>query len=355
MKYLMIAGAALLATWLAYRWSGYSQAASTNAAPPSVLVTTIPLREGSLARTVTAYGAIQSSPSSVESMTAHANDTVKAVYIHPGDRVPAGAPLVALTPGALTIAAYKQAQSAMRNARMLVVRTRKLLAQHLATVQDLANAEKADADAQATLDALKTQGGDGRVTLHAPFAAVVTRLFVSSGASLAPGAPILELAGVEGLVLRVGVIPSDARRIRLGDPAQIVSLKAEPMQPGTVSRIAAATDPASGLIPVDITPSADHLFPGESAQAVITVGYARGYVVPHAAILMDDQGNPYVVQAAGAKARKVNVQIEATHGDEVAVRGSGLDARQALVLSGNYQLDDGMALRFADAGKGPAK
>ncbi|CAM5209582.1 hypothetical protein CDEF62S_02412 [Castellaniella defragrans] len=356
MKRLMMTGAALLAAWAGYLGLDYSQAEpAASAVVPSVLVTTVPLRAGSLAQTVTAYGAIQSSPAAVEAFTAHANDTVKGLFVHEGDRVPAGTPLLSLSPDAQTIASYKQAQSAAHDARVQAARTRKLLAQHLATVQDLANAQKADTDAQAALEALKAQGGDSEITLRAPFPAIVTRLTVSSGSVVTAGTPMLELAKVSGLVLRVGVIPGEARRLRLGDSVQISSLKDEPAQPGSVSRIAGAIEPASGLIPIDIALATDHLFPGETARAVITVGQAQGYVVPHAAILADDQGDPYVVQADGAKARKVKVHIEATQGDKAAVRGDGLDAGQALVLSGNHQLDDGMALRFASAGKESAK
>jgi RND family efflux transporter MFP subunit len=357
MKRLMMTGAALLAAWGGYLGLGYSGATEPTAgvAAPSVLVTAVPLQPGSLAQTLTAYGAIQSSPSAVLAIAAHANDTVQALFVHEGDRIPTGAPLLSLTPSAQTIATYKQAQSAAHDARAQVARTRKLLAQHLATVQDLANAQKTDTDAQSALEALKAQGGDSPVTLRAPFPAIVTRLAVSSGSSVTPGTAMIELTRVAGLVLRVGVIPDEARRVHPGDPVQITSLKNEPAQSGSVSRIAGAVDAASGLIPIDIALATDHLFPGETARAVITIGQARGYVVPHAAILADDQGAPYVVQADGTKARKVKVHIEAAQGNQVAVRGEGLNAHQALVLSGNYQLDDGMALRFADAGKGLTK
>jgi hypothetical protein len=84
------------------------------------------------------------------------------------------------------------------------------------------------------------------------------------------------------------------------------------------------------------------------AQAAITTGESRGYVVPHAAILADDSGDPYVVQAVNGVAHKVPVQVLVAHGARDVISGK-LDARSPLVLSGNYQLDDGMKVRLADS------
>jgi len=67
-------------------------------------------------------------------------------------------------------------------------------------------------------------------------------------------------------------------------------------------------------------------------------------------LLIDDHGNPYVVQADDMKAHKVQVQVVGMQGDEDVIRGARLDAGQPLVLAGNYQLDDGMNLRLAAPG-----
>jgi hypothetical protein len=73
----------------------------------------------------------------------------------------------------------------------------------------------------------------------------------------------------------------------------------------------------------------------------------RGYVVPHEAVLVNDGGEPYVVQAVSGVAHKVPVHVLDAHGAQDVITGA-LDARAPLVLSGNYQLDDGMKVRLAD-------
>jgi len=49
------------------------------------------------------------------------------------------------------------------------------------------------------------------------------------------------------------------------------------------------------------------------------------------------------------------VHIVGSHGDEDVIRGVGLLAGQKLVLSGNYQLGDGMRIRFSDKKPGSGK
>ncbi len=331
---------ALLATWA-------SLACAADQAP-SVLVTTTPMREGSLARTVAAYGTVMSLPSARHVVSAHATETVGEVYVHAGDEVAAGADLLQLVPGAQTKAAFEQARSALRDADQQVTRTRQMLAQHLATSQQLANAVKAQSDARVALDALKAQGAGAVQVLKAPFRAIVARVLTAPGSLVSSGMALVELENPDSLTLRVGVTPPEARLIEPGNSAVVTALAGHETLKGTVMRRGSRIDPTSGLVSVDVALPADHLFPGEAARAAITVGEVQGYVVPHSAVLVDDHGKPYVVQADGKTARKVPVQVAGTHGDEDAIHGKDLKADQPLVLTGNYQLEDGMQIRLAE-------
>lgn len=345
MNYRWILGAALLAVG-----TGAALGAPAKDAAPSVLVTLTALHQGSLARTVSAYGVVQPGAAGQRTVMAPASQTVGAVYVRAGEAVAAGAPLLRLVPSPETAAAYAQARSAQRVAQQLATRTQQMFAQHLATAQQLADAQKAAGDARATLAALDAQGANGPTVLRAPFRAVVLRLSAAPGALVSAGTPLLALARPEALVLKVGVTPAQAALIQPGESASIaVPGQAQPIAGRVVGR-GAMIDPASGLVPVQIGVPADQLLPGQAAEATVTVGRTQGYVVPHAALLVNDQGAPYVVQAKGGTARKVPVRVLGTHGDQDVIAGAGLDAGQPLVLSGNYQLDDGMHLRVAAQG-----
>jgi membrane fusion protein, multidrug efflux system len=314
---------------------------------PSVLVQTTALHRGSLPRLATAYGTVAANPMARETVVAPLAAVVEQVYVQQGELVAKDAPLVRIRPNPTVASAYAQGKAALRAARIGAARTRKLVGQHLATRQQLAAAEQAEADARATLVALKAQGAGGATILRAPFRAVVTGVSASTGALAAEGTALLDLARPEAMVLRVGVMPAEAAAIKAGDPAAVTPLGERAASSGKVLATGSVVETTSGLVPIEIAVPADTLLAGQMAKAVITTGEVDGYVVPHAAILIDDQGKTYVVQAVHGLARRIPVTVLAAVGDQDAIAGPLLPSA-ALVLAGNYQLRSGMKVRRAD-------
>ena len=315
---------------------------------PNVQVQLTQIKKGSLPRTMTAYGTVEPSTSALRTVMAPAAAVVDEIYVRRGQEVEANAPLLRLAPSPATQSAYAQAESALRVASDLGGRTRNMEQQHLATAQQLADAEKSQADAKAALAALQAQGAGGANTLKAPFRAVVTAIATSPGAIVSEGAPLLSLAGPGEIVLKAMVIPAEAGSIAPDNPAMIKAVGRSESESGKVVLRGAMVDPASGTIPIEITLPAGKFLPGQAAVATITTGEVTGYIVPHAAILVDDQGHPYVVEAANMIAKRVPVRILDTAGDQDVVDGS-LDPSAPLVLGGNYQLKDGMKMRTTAA------
>jgi RND family efflux transporter MFP subunit len=313
----------------------------------SVLVTLTRLEQGSLPHVVVGYGTVEPSAAGRKTVMAPVAAVVAAVDVRLGEQVPAGAPLIRLTPSPATAAAYTQAKSALAVAEHLLASTRKLSLAHLATAQQLADAEKSESDARSALQALEAVGGDGPHVIRAPFRATVTSVAATPGAIVAEGTALLDLAAPQSLVLNVGVVPAQAAAIHASDTAAVQVIGGGVSVPARVLLCGAVAEADTGLVPVEIALPPRGFLPGEMAQAAITTGVSRGYVVPHEAILADDSGNPYVVQAVNGVAHKVKVRVLDAHGDQDVISGA-LDARAPLVLSGNYQLDDGMKVRLAD-------
>lgn len=314
---------------------------------PSALVQVMPLQMGSLPRQVTVYGNVEASASARKAVVAPLSAVIGEVYVRQGETVSRGAKLLRLVPSPQTIASYDQAQSALRVSMDLAARTRRLVGEHLATRQQLAEAEKSEVDARSALRALQAQGANGPNVLRAPFAAVVTILAASPGTMVSEGTNLLDLAQPQHLILKAGVVPAQAQEVRAGEAASITLLGSGPAAAGRVLLSGAAVNSVDGLVPVEIDLPPDKFLPGEMAEAVITTGEIKGYVVPHVAILADERGNPYVVQAVKMVAKKVAVRVLGTAGDKDVIAGP-LDAKSPLVLAGNYQLQDGMKVRLAD-------
>ena len=227
---------------------------------PSVAAELTALHKGRLPRIVTAYGMVGTGPAAQQTIQAPVAAIVDAIYVKPGEQVAADAPLLRLGPSPTTAASYTQAVTALKAANEEVQRTRTLLGQHLATRQQLATAEKAAADAQAALAALKTEGAGSPQVLRAPFPAIVTAISTSLGAIVAQGAALLDLARPSELVLHAGVVPSEAVAIRTGDAASVVPLGERQPADGQVLLRGSVVDPKTGLVAVDVSLPGERLF-----------------------------------------------------------------------------------------------
>jgi len=294
------------------------------------------MKKGSLPVTVTAFGQVGPAPSARQSITAPAATQVQNVAVQVGQEVKKGEALVTLIPTTQTRADYLLA-------KQLAARTRSLAQAHLATQADLAKAE-------ADLSVLQEGGAAGPNTLKAPFDAIVLKVDAGQGSVVAKGDPLVELVRPDGLVVNVGIDPGQAMSVHPGDSVALTpfSASAEPVQ-GKVLLRSAVVNADSGQVPVQISFPVGKLLVGEMVRAVITVRQQTGYIVPHSAILVDDDGTIFVVQDADNAARKVAVQVLAAQGDQDVISGDDLDPKQPVVLEGNHQVDDGTKLRVADA------
>ena len=344
---LMWSAAALCAlSVLAFRFAlsddEPSEGANANA---TVFIQQTALRKGALPQTVSAYGTVQADSSARSTVMAPVAARVGAIYVHLGQEVPSGAPLLQLVPTPPTMSTYAQAVSALKVASDSLTRTQQLLDEHLATRQQLADAQKAESDARTALAGLKTQGAAGPTALRAPFHAIVTALSVSTNALVTEGTALLELAPPRNLVLQAGVAPALATSIKAGNAAQVTPVGGSQSYTGRVTLRGAIVDPTTGLVPVQISVPPGMFFPGQTAEAAVTTGSVQGYVVPHSAILVDDNGDTYVVQTQKMVAKTVHVQVLGSHDDENVIQGP-LDASAPVVTAGNHQLQDGMKVRL---------
>ena len=105
---------------------------------------------------MTAYGAAAPALDGGMTLSLQQDGRVLAIAVTPGEAVHAGERLLDFGASAAAVSTYQQAVSALTAARQQRGHTAQLLAQQLATRDQLAQADKAVADAQATLDALRS-------------------------------------------------------------------------------------------------------------------------------------------------------------------------------------------------------
>jgi RND family efflux transporter MFP subunit len=314
--------------------------------PPSVLVRIEPVKTGTIQRIVTGYGTVGAGPGARTTLSLPYAGIVRHVDVVAGSAVHKGEPLMVIGTAPSTRAGFLQAEASLRAASQTLAHTQSLVAGHLATRTLLAQAEQAEVTAKSGLDALRLEGA-GRLsaTITAPNDGIVDSIAATPGTELAPGTPLATVLRADALVATVGLDAAEAGRIKPGDPVKIVPFSGGNGTSliGSVRAVSAMVNPLSGLIDatIGITPSA--IRAGEPIEAMITTGQVTGVIVPRDAALPD--GKEFAIwQVKSGQAVKVAVTVSASFAGKAVVSGA-IDRTLPIVISGNYQLTPGMAVR----------
>lgn len=320
----------------------------TRASEPSVLVETRAVREGNVDELLSAYGVVRPDMSKIVSLSFAYAGIVGKVWSQQGQRVKQGERLLTLETAPNARREYLQAVSAVAFAKQTLARKRKLFKNQLATQADVAAARKALRDARSALAALRAQG-KGRTTaeLRAPIDGIVFQLNVKQGQRIQADTTALVVAPEDRLVVQLGVEPEESGRIT---PGQIVDFTSVFAVGKTIrsrvqevhGMINARTRLVNVLVPVP-PEQTDRFIPGMRVRATIRLARQRALTVPRSALL-HDSGGPYLYRISNGKAWKVYVTQGIEQGDIVAVSGP-VQAGDEVVVSGNYELRNGMAVR----------
>ncbi|MFM0016511.1 efflux RND transporter periplasmic adaptor subunit [Paraburkholderia sediminicola] len=339
--------------------SAASASAGDDAADQSVVsVQTVRVQRAVIAQPVRAYGIVAASASNLTTINLPYIARIVQMRVQAGQSVTRGTPLFVVQADPAAVLASTQAKSAVTLAQGELARTQSLYDKGLATQSQLATARKAAEDAQQALAAQNQTGvANGNKVIGAPIDGVVLQVSAAQGDQVQPGAAILQLAGGNGKDARanvmLGVEPSDVPAIRTGDVVTLHGLStslARAAADGRVVLVGASVDQQSQLVNVgaNVPLGQSAFIPGTRVSADIATRSGTHWVVPRAAVLKDDKG-AYVFQITPQnKARRVAVVTQVENGDRYGVDGP-IDAAEGLVVSGNYELKDGMAVR---AGRG---
>jgi RND family efflux transporter MFP subunit len=323
--------------------TGHSQTPPT----PSVLIETAAPREQVLKRTVQGYGIVATSEDAVIGVSFLHPGQISRLRVRPGEVVKAGEVLLELSTDPSATLGYQTAVAALDFAKRDLARTKTLLAQHLATNAQLAAAQKAVEDAIAAVEVHRKLGNDRNTeVITAPFNGYVTALTVALGDRVQPNTTVLKLAPTDRVQVTVGLQPEDAARVQAGMAAEVVPVFTPDSRLSGVVRGATGTiNPATKRVDVwvELAAAEQELVPGTAVSVEIVLEQHTGWVVPRDAVLRDGNGD-YIFQVTGSKAERVPVKtgIETDKYTEIIGR---IDTRRPIVTVGNYELQDGMAVR----------
>ncbi|MGV6818355.1 MAG: efflux RND transporter periplasmic adaptor subunit [Thiotrichales bacterium] len=317
---------------------------------PSVLVKTAPVISEEVTEVLTAFGVLDPDPDQVLSLSLPHAGLINRVWVRLGQRVRSGDELLEVVTSPDARMQYLQAQSAVDFARRELERQNRLLSEQLATKAQVDAAKKNLKDAAATLNALKQRGqGVEKETLRAPMDGIITRLDISQGQRVQADTTALLIATEQRLIARLGIEPEDLSKIKTGMPVTITSVFVPEITINTeVREIHAMVDPATHLVEMLAAipeKQIDHLVLGTRVLGRVQLDAHEALVVPRSAVLKDGKQD-IVFTIQEGKAKRIAVTVGIDEGDRIEIAGD-LKAGVPVVVTGNYELKDGMAVREA--------
>ena len=317
---------------------------------PSVLIKTGTVTKQTISETIHVYGTVLPDPDQSISLSLSHGGYITRVWCRLGQRVRKNDKLLELDASPSGRMQFIQAQREVDFARQELAHQQRLEKEQLATRAQVETARKVLLDAQTNLAALRKQGLEKtHETLVAPMDGIITQLNVTQGQRVQAETTAMLIASEDKLIVNLGVEPEDLKFIQPGLKVTLFSVFEPDYKATTTVREAhAMINPDTHLVDVLATipdEQVDHLVLGSRMKALIELTAHETLVVPRSALLKDEEGD-YIFMVSKGKAHRVAVNRGVDTRTFVGIQGD-VQAGDIVVISGNYELKDGMSVREA--------
>jgi RND family efflux transporter MFP subunit len=305
-----------------------------------------PVVRRDLARSVQVAGAVE--PVRVIGVNSQASGTVLAVHVEEGDRVAAGE-LLAQLDGREAEAQLARARAVFQSAEAKFARDSQLHASTIVTDAEFDASRSAFAVARSDVQLWETRRAFTRIV--APSTGVVTTKQVEAGSAVSPNQRLFDLADVSLLVVRVQLSELDVVHLERGAAVAVrVDAYPDARLTGRVRRIFPSADPASRLVPIEISlgarPAGVDVRPGFLARVEFALDRkAKALAVPASAVGVTNSGPfVYVVEADTLAQKGVTLGVTVEGWVEVT---DGVHEGERVVVSGHTNLRPGARVRVS--------
>ena len=315
----------------------------------SVLVQTVMPKREPLASTMVLYGEVVQDVGDSENVSFARPIQIAKLMVGNGQAVKRGEALFEVVTDPNAVTAYLQAQSAVEAAEHDYKAQQELASEHLATQSQLSASHKAWTDAQSALAAQKQLGAaPGKEVVHASRDGIVGNLAAQQGDRIQPGTAVLQLSQTAGKRALLGAEPEDVRRLASGMAVKVTPVFGGEPVAAKISEVLGVINPQTRLVDVAVAlPDASaQLIPGSKVRGEVSLPASDVWTVPRSAVLEDADG-AYVFQVVGRHAKRAKVHVQVENGDLAGIDGT-FDPKLPLVVLGNYELSDGIAVRTAE-------
>lgn len=355
--FVITAGIVAAGYWWLYRdgqTSFHDESATADTEPPQAVVAPVkvtPINKGTIAEEITVYGAIVPAAGAVQTVSVPFESRIRRILVTESQKVSQGDALLEIEPSADAKLQAEQARNDYEAAKKALHYMQQRFDLKLATNDQLLQAKQVLEQAQTKLESLKRRGIDGVRTLHADVAGLISKVSVQEGAIVAAGNPLVDMVAQNRLEVRLGIEPQDIDKVKLGQDVALtrVNIPESKGSTGRVRKISRAANATTRLVDVFVDlPSASRFLLGEYILGKIAVASVQGLVVPRAAVL-PEKDDYILFTVKESRALKHTVRVGLQNEKNVEVVAQDLQPGDLVVTSGNYELQNGMAVKIEES------
>ena len=307
----------------------------------------VSIREGTIKEHIQVYGKIVPAPGATQTVSVPFESRVRHIMVSSGQEVMKGGKLLEIEPSPDTHLKFEQASNAYESAKQDLEHRRQLFNLKLATNKQVLDATQALNLARSDLESLKKRGVDGKRDIRADTEGLIQKISIQEGAIVPAGAPLVEIISQNRLEARLGIEPEDNRLVKLNQTVFLTRVAVPDVEgfAGSVREVSRAVNPATLLVDVFVSfPPTTRILLGEVVLGKIVIASERGLIVPRNAVLREeDQSILFTVKNNHAVKHRVKIGLEDQK--EIRITGTDLQPGDPVVVLGNYELTDGMAVR----------
>ena len=322
-------------------------------------VQVVTVQPSKITRTLRLTGAVAYNAFNTTPVITQVGGPVAKILVVPGERVKRGQPLLEVSSPdySLLLASYLKARDVFRVTDKNYQRAQDLFAHHAIADRDLLQAESDRIQAQADLSAaeqgmkilgipkpedLEKSPISAQIPLLAPIGGEVVERLVSPGQVLQAGTTqAFTISDVRTVWVLANIYQGDLAYVKIGDPVNITTDSYPDKFSGKISFISPALDPTTRTLQARIV--VDN--PGGKLKkdmycvATVTAGVIpHAIAVPDAAVLRDDENQPFVYVATSSnRFGRRQVEIGQSENSETQIL-KGLSPGEKVVGNGSLFL-----------------
>ena len=350
---VLVAAAAGSFLWLSHNDGGTAKnippslASRERAEGPTVLVEVAQIREGTITANIKVYGNIVPAPGATQNISVPYESLIRSIMVSTGQEVAKGDLLLKIEPSPKARLNFIQAANLYESANLRLKHVKQLFDLKLATNTQILQAKQALEQAKSNLESLKQRGAGGKQSIHSDVGGLIKKVYIQEGSIAPAGAPLVEIIAQNRLEARLGIEPENINKVQPRQPVLLsrVNVSAAGSVSGTVREISHAVNASTRLVDVFVSlPDKAGFLLGEFVSGRLTLSSVHGMIVPRGAVLPENGHYVlFTVEKGHAVKQIVGLGLETAEGIEVT--GAHLHPGATVVVTGSYELRDGMAVR----------